>query len=173
MDYENDMDIDADQLDVEWLEQANLAFKYGRHWADCRAELLRTEENIKLVRSEIIKQVNQDPERYLGEGVKPTAPVVEAFYRNARRHQKAKKEWVDAQFEANVAEIAYKEISYTRKMALENLVKLHGQSYFAGPAVPHDISELKEKRKEAIQHRVGASLTKTSENLTSKKNEKE
>jgi len=163
MDYELDMDIDPDQLDVEWLEQANVAFKYGRNWSNCRAELLRTEENIKLVRSEIIKQVNEDPDRYLGEGVKPTAPVVEAFYRNNRRHKEAKKEWVQAQFEANVAEIAYKEISYTRKAALENLVKLHGQSYFAGPSVPHNISDLKEKRKEEIEHRIGSTLGKPNE----------
>ena len=135
------MKIDESALDVEWVQQASKSMKYGRYWAECRLELQLTEENIKLVRSELIKQVNEDPEHYLGEGIKPTAPVVEAYYRNHKRHKSAKKDWVDAQFEANVAEIAYKEFSYARKSALENLVKLHGQAYFAGPSIPRDLHE--------------------------------
>ena len=141
MNYEEEMIIDETALDVEWVEQARLSLKYGRHWAECKNELTLAEENIKLVRSELIKEANEDPEGCLGEGIKPTAPVVEAYYRNHKRHKAAKQEWVEAMFEANVAEIAYKEVSWTRKAALENLVKLHGQQYFAGPSVPRNLSE--------------------------------
>ena len=149
MNYEEDMKIDEAALDVEWTDQARLALKYGRHWSECKQELSLAEEHIKLVRSELIKQANEDPERFLGEGVKPTGPVVEAYYRNHKRHQAAKQEWVEAMFEANVAEIAYKEISYTRKAALENLVRLLQTDYFAGPSFPRDLSEevaIKNKR---------------------------
>ena len=34
-----------------------------------------------------------------------------------------------------------------RKDALENLVRLHGQSYFAGPTAPHDAKFIQEARK--------------------------
>jgi hypothetical protein len=141
MNYEEDIRIDEAALDIECIEQARLAMKYGRHWAECRQELQLAEENIKLVRSELIKEANEDPDRHLGSGIKPTAPVVEAYYRNHKRHKAAKTEWIQAQYEANVAEIAYKAITYDKKMALENLVKLHGQQYFAGPSVPRDLSE--------------------------------
>jgi len=141
MNYEEDIRIDEAALDVECVNQARLAMKYGRHWAECRQELQLAEENIKLVRSELIKEANEDPDRHLGAGIKSTAPVVEAYYRNHKRHKAAKKEWVEAMFEANTAEIAYKAITYDKKMALENLVKLHGQQYFAGPSVPRDLTE--------------------------------
>jgi hypothetical protein len=140
MNYEQDMIIDEAALDIEWRDQAALALKYGRYWAECRQELQLAEENIKLVRSELVKQANEDPEQHL-EGIKPTAPVVEAYYRNHKRHKQAKQDWVDAQFEANMAEIAYKAITYDRKTALENLVKLLQSSYFAGPEFPRDLSE--------------------------------
>jgi len=164
MNYEEEMIIDETALDVEWVEQARLSLKYGRHWAECKNELTLAEENIKLVRSELIKEVNEDPEGCLGEGIKPTAPVVEAYYRNHKRHKAAKQEWVEAMFEANVAEIAYKEVSWTRKAALENLVKLHGQQYFAGPAVPRNLTEEMEQRKKKLNKRVGAKLQRRTNN---------
>ena len=164
MNYEEEMIIDETALDVEWVEQARLSLKYGRHWAECKNELTLAEENIKLVRSELIKEANEDPEGCLGEGIKPTAPVVEAYYRNHKRHKAAKQEWVEAMFEANVAEIAYKEVSWTRKAALENLVKLHGQQYFAGPAVPRNLTEEMEQRKKKLNKRVGAKLQRRTNN---------
>jgi len=164
MNYEEEMIIDETALDVEWVEQARLSLKYGRHWAECKNELTLAEENIKLVRSELIKEVNEDPEGCLGEGIKPTAPVVEAYYRNHKRHKAAKQEWVEAMFEANVAEIAYKEVSWTREAALENLVKLHGQQYFAGPAVPRNLTEEMEQRKKKLNKRVGAKLQRRTNN---------
>ena len=139
MDYENDIKIDENALDVEWLDQASLAMKYGRHWAECQQKFQRTEEKIKLVRSELIAEVNSNPEKTLGEGIKPTGPNIESFYRNHIDHIKAKEDWVEAQYQLNVADIAKWEISHTRKIALENLVKLHGQNYFAGPSVPRDL----------------------------------
>ncbi|TET23415.1 MAG: hypothetical protein E3J78_02285, partial [Candidatus Cloacimonadota bacterium] len=140
MNYEQDIIIDESALDIEWIDQASLALKYGRHWAVCRQELQQAEENIKLVRAELVKEAFADAEEIFGNP-KPTAPAIESYYRTHHKHIQAKKDWVEAQFESNVAEIAYKEISYARKSALENLVKLHGQQYFAGPSVPRNIEE--------------------------------
>lgn len=148
MDYENDMYIDEEALDIEWLEQAALALKYGRYWAKCQQELIRCEEHIKLVRAELIKKAHTDAEKIfdLPDGKTPTGPMVEAYYRNHKRHKEAKEDWMEAQFEANVAEVAKFEISRTRKAALENLVRLHGQNYFAGPAMPRNLMEEREQR---------------------------
>ena len=158
MNYEEDMYIDETALDIEILEQATLALKYGRYWAECRERVTRAEENIKVVRSELIKLANQDPDKYLGDGIKPTGPNIEAFYRSHPDHKEAKEEWIEAQFELDMAEVAKNEISFTRKAALENLVRLHGQQYFAGPSTPHDLSELREERKNQLHHRIGQSL---------------
>ena len=158
MNFEQDMHIDESALDMELLEQATLALKYGKYWAECKERLTRAEENIKVIRSELIRKANSDPDRYLGQDVKPTAPNIEAFYRNHPNHKEAKEEWIEAQYELNMAEVAKNEISFTRKTALENLVKLHGQGYIAGPQIPHNLSQLREERRNQLHHRIGQSL---------------
>lgn len=149
LNYEKDILIDETSLDVEWLNQAALAMRYGKYWADCQLKVQQAEERIKLIRAELVKEANEDPDSTLGEGVKPTGPNIEAYYRNHKRHKQAKQEWVEACYELNIADIAKKEISTTRKAALENLVRLHGQSYFSGPNMPRDINFEAEKVRKA------------------------
>lgn len=161
MNYEQDVEIDENALDIEWLDQASLAIKYGRNWAECKQKFTQAEEKIKLVRSELMRDVNDDPDGCLGDGVKPTGPNIESYYRNHKNHIAAKDEWVKLGFEMNVAEIAYKEISYARKAALENLVKLHGQQYFAGPTVPRDIAEERQMKQNKVNSGIKSRMTRT------------
>jgi len=147
MDYERDVRIDETALDVEWLEQASLSHKYGKHWAQCKKTLTLAEEKIKVVRAELISEANADPSACCNKE-KPNAADIEAYYRNHPRHKEAKQEWVEAQYEFDMAEVAKNEIGFTRKAALENLVKLHGQMYFAGPSGPRDLEEEKRRRDE-------------------------
>lgn len=144
-DYRTDMRIDDQMLDIEWEDQPELAMKYGRIWADAHKRLQQAEERVKIVRSELIKEVNEDPVKCTGKE-KPTVTDIEAYYRTHERHIEAKKEWIEAEYECNMAEIAKNEVSFTRKAALENLVILLGQDYFAGPKVPHDLNFIRKKR---------------------------
>ena len=137
MNFERDIKIDETSLDTEWLGQAELAIRYGKYWVECKERFTRAEENVKIITSELILEVNQTPS--LVEG-KPTVANIEAYYRTHPRHIEAKEEWVTAMTELNTAEIVKNEICFTRKAALEALVQLHGQQYFAGPKVPRDIS---------------------------------
>jgi len=158
MNYEKDMRIDETSLDIEWLEQAELAMKYGGIYSDARKELEQAEEEVKVIRSELVKEANEDPDKYLGDGIKPTGPNVEAYYRTHKRHKDCKQKIIDLQFELSNAEIAKSEISFTRKAALENLVVLHGQQYFAGPKVPRAITSEREKHEK--QKKVDAGVGK-------------
>ncbi len=148
MGYEKDMRIDETSLDIEWLDQVELAMKYGKLYAQAEKELTASEEEVKVIRSELIKEANEDPDKYLGEGIKPTGPNVEAYYRTHKRHKDIKKEIIELQFELNMTEVAKNEVSFTRKAALENLVTLHGQQYFAGPKVPRTITSEREKKEQ-------------------------
>ena len=158
MDYELDIEIDEDFLDIECLEQPGLALKYGKHWARCQRKLTQAEEKIKVIRAELIKQANDNPNKYLGRGVKPTGANVEAYYRMHPKHIKAKDEWVQAQYECNVAAAAKSEFSFARKTSLELLVQLHGQNYFAGPRVPHNLSEEREKRQKKVDQGIASKM---------------
>ena len=140
MDYEKDVEIDESALDVEWLNQSKLAVQYGREWAYRVKVRMVAEENVKVVTAKLVKAVNDDPASCLGSRVKATVANVEAYYRNHKDHIKAKQELNDAVYEENIADVIKKEISTTRKAALENLVKLHALNYFAGPNMPRDIS---------------------------------
>jgi hypothetical protein len=150
LNYENDIRIDENSLDIEWLEQANLAMEYGKNYARCRRVLTKASEKVKIVRAACIKEANENPGECCGKS-KPNAADIEAYYRSQDSHKEAKKEWVDAQYELDMAEVAKNEISFTRKAALENLVKLHGQQYFAGPSMPRDINLEAKKRRDQKQ----------------------
>ena len=148
MSYERDMSIDVTSLDVEWVEQAELAMKYGRLWADAQDECSKAEEFVKYTRSRLIIKATKDPEGVLGKGIKSTEIQLEAYYRTHKDYIAAKDDWLEKLNVVNTLAVAKNEISFTRKSALENLVTLHGQNYFAGPSVPRNLKEKMEQRKE-------------------------
>ena len=165
MNYEDDIRIDETALDIEWLEQASLAMRYGQHYAECRRKLVEIEEKIKVIRAELIAEANEDPQRCCNKD-KPNAADIEAFYRNHKRHKRAKEQWVEAQYELDMAEIAKNEISFTRKATLENLVRLHGQQYFAGPQVPRDLASERQFRQKRIDSGVAGKMTRRTKTST-------
>ena len=162
MNYEKDMKIDITALDVECLRQAELALKYGKHWKECKDRFNRAEEKIKVVRAELISTAHSNPVKCLkiAESVKPTAPMVESFYRNHKKHKEAKEEWLNAMEAFNYSEVAKREISVTRKSMLENLITLHGQMYFAGPSVPHTLKSVQKALEERSDSKIGKKLNK-------------
>lgn len=146
LDYEKDMKIDPDSLDIEWLEQASLGLRYGKEFLRLKKEVDVLAERKKIIRSELIQEANNDPEGCCGKA-KPNASDIEAYYRTNKRYKEIVEELQEAEYEAAYAEIAKNQIDFARKVALENLVTLHGQQYFAGPRVPRNISEEWEKKK--------------------------
>ena len=156
MDYKKDVRIDKHALDIEWLEQPALAKQYGDHWALCKRKVTELEEEIKVKRSELVQEANKTL-------AKATNPAVEAYYRTHKDHKALKQEWIEAQYEENMAFVAKQEICMTRKASLEQLVKLHGQQYFSTPQVKSGeggemVEELQEKRG---NNRVGTKLKRT------------
>lgn len=140
LDYKEDMYIDESNLDNECIEHGDLAIKYGTHYAKAFEKFTKAEENIKYTRSLLTKQAHKNPEKHLGPG-NPTDKKVEAFYRTHKDYLKAKKEWIKAHFDLNMAEHAKKEICYTRKAMLQNLIELYKGQYFAGPVNPRDFKK--------------------------------
>lgn len=146
MSYEQDMTIDETALDIECLEQADLTLKYARLYAEAKRDVEQAEEKVKIVRSELIRDANEDPDDCLGDGVKPTGPNVEAYYRTHEDHIAAKDELINLQYELTMIEGAKNGIAFTRKAMLEALIQLHAQQYFAGPKMPRDLSFEAQKR---------------------------
>lgn len=138
--YDEDLTIDPDALDVEWLRQPQLYFDYARQSAEAEDALKRAEQSMKVIRSELVLEASDPDSGVLGKGIKPTAPTVEAYYRNHPKHQAAKERFFKASFEAEMLRNAV--FAFTqRKVALENMVRLHGSGYFSGPSEPRDIGD--------------------------------
>ena len=146
MDYEKDMKIDETSLDVEWLDQPQLVMKYTRIQAEAHREEEEAKEKLDLVKAQLDKDIRTDPEDFdLGDVPKITEAVVNGAILESDKYKDAFKEWIDAKFENTIAKGAVRAVD-TRKASLENLVKLHGQQYFAGPSVPRDLSKEWEKK---------------------------
>jgi hypothetical protein len=145
LNYKDDVKIDPTSLELEWMDQAELAVTYGKEWSTLKKKVALLDEEIKVVRSELVREAWEFPEKCLKQS-KATAQTVEAYYRNDKKHKRLKQEWIEAQEELDLVEVAKNEIAFTRKSALENLVKLYVSDYFAGPNVPRNLEEVRKNR---------------------------
>ena len=152
MNYEKDMQIDESALDIEWLDQAPLAMKYGRIHSELQKEVSEKEEEIKVYKAGLTKSVHEDPDGTVGKS-KPTIADIDAYIQLDKGHKRLQQDLIDLRYEHSMAGVARNEIAFTRKMALENLVILHGQNYFAGPRIPRNLSkEVQESRRDKAVH---------------------
>jgi hypothetical protein len=132
-DYEKDLAIDPHMLDEEWLLQPVLAYEYGKELAYAKRVRDKAAENVKIVRSNLVKDASKNLD-------KPTVANVESYYRTHNDHLQAKDELIEAEFTVNVLQAAVDAISWDRRASLENEVKLYLGQYFAGPKEPRDIA---------------------------------
>lgn len=155
LNYAKDRQIDAEALDVEWLEQPDLEAMYIEQVSELRREKNYLHEELKTVRSELVRDAFADPEGCCGrtDGKAATQPQVEAYYRTHERYKEVKEQLIDAEDAFEVAKDMKDMIHFTRTKALENLVDLHGQGYFAGPNVPRNLSNEAEKKQERRENR--------------------
>lgn len=148
MDYAKDVTIDESALDVEWLQQPKLMLKYSQHAADCMRQLDWEKEKLLSVKAEIDRDIRTNPEKY---GLaKLTETVVENTIILNEGYVEQSTNVIQAKYNLDMARAAVTAIDQ-KKTTLENLVKLFGQQYFAGPKVPRDLSSESRKREELNQ----------------------
>ena len=155
MSYEQDMYIDESALDVELVEQPTLMSRYSRLLAEARRDRDLSKEALDLKKAEIDLDIRDNPEEY--KLVKVTENAITNCILMEEDYQTSQKEYHDANYEVNVLQGVVSALEH-RKSALENMVKLYGQNYFAGPAVPHDLSALRKKRGDDTSHQIGKSM---------------
>lgn len=143
LNYEQDVKIDEQALDVEWLEQPRLMMRYARAAADAKKEMDHKKEQLEVKKAELDKDIRSDPQKYGLEKI--TETVVQNTITLQDEYQEASQAFVEAKHEYDIARYAVQSIQ-DRKEALENLVKLHGQQYFAGPSAPRDLTKEWEQR---------------------------
>ncbi len=155
MSYETDIEIDESALDVEWVEHPRRMLKYCEMSARANREMALAKEALDVVRAQLDQKVRSDPDSYgvvagprgITEGGITAAILVHPEYEVANRR------CLDARYECDIATGVVHAFDH-RKTALENLVRLHGQSYFAGPAIPRNLAEERRAKDARVQGRI-------------------
>jgi hypothetical protein len=149
---EEERQIDPDSLDVEWLNQPNLFYKYSdaldtatQIRNELKTQLENLKEHLEFVRSALELKIRQNPEAF--ELEKVTESSIKAAVTIHPDYQKALTELQDAREEFNEAQNTVNRC-YTRvntisekRTSLERLVVLLNQQYFSTPSVPRDLRQ--------------------------------
>lgn len=141
--YESELLIDLNQLDVEWMNQATTFMKYSELAADLKAIADRAKQNLDVVRAELDLEIRADPESF--GLLKITESTVSSTIIGEKRYKDAFEKYISDKHDFDIMSAAVRAFDH-KKSALENLVKLHGASWFAGPSEPRNIDDvMKEK----------------------------
>jgi hypothetical protein len=147
--FRDALEIDPDQLDVEWLEQAVTFERVAAAEARAREQEAMAKFKRDQVRADLDKEIRSDPEEFIDgkatEGAIQNAILKQPEYIKAQKRRLAAKRRAD---ELTALCRAF----YQRKEALENLCRLMGMDYFTGPLEPRDLSTQAAKRKRTEQH---------------------
>lgn len=138
LNYEEDMRINQDALDVEWLNQPGLMHKYTSHSAMMKRLVDETKERLETQKALLDVEIRTDPSSH-GLG-KITEGAIQSTILLDMRYQQASQAYIDAKFEYDMSVAAVRAMDQ-RKTALEELGRLLNLSYFAGPQIPRDLSQ--------------------------------
>lgn len=130
--------VDEDNL-LEYLrEQPELMYRYSRRLGDAKKDLEEAKGELKVTEAEVKKDIRTNPERYGLKRATDKAVEDEVFLHHA--YQDAVTNYNRAKHRVDVLYAAVSALEH-RKSALEQMVKLHGQQYFATPRLPDTMSE--------------------------------
>ena len=149
MDFEGDVKIRPDALDAEWVGQSGLMMRYGRLASAATLRADQAKERLGVVRAGLDRRIRSAPAVW-GLNDKPTEGAIGAAIDSDDKYRASFAEWLQAKYNADLMDRACRAM-YARKDALENLVRLHGQQYFAGPRAPRDLPAEVERLRD-VQH---------------------
>ena len=153
--YKEDVRIDEQSLDVEWLNQAELMLKYAGIRSQCRFDYDEAKEELEIKYAELDKEIRSNPDEF---GVaKITDKVVHNTILLQEEYQDGMKDVRRAKYELDMAGAAVDAISH-KKSSLEKLVYLHGQQYFAGPKVPRNLTEIRVEKQKTSDQKIAEKL---------------
>lgn len=153
-DYNEFLDIDLLNLEVECQHQPKRFKKWSDILADAKRDHSQADADLDLVKAELDLEIRDDPNRY-GLG-KVTASAMAAAIKTRlptmKRYKRALRRLINAKHRVDVLEGTVKALD-DRKKQLGHLVQLHGQQYFAAPLVKDERAraELDRHRKKRIR----------------------
>ena len=144
------LDIDPNNLDKEWLNQPRFFFRYASELADARRDHESAKAELKVVAAQ---KSNRFRKKAAIKGEKTTESQISSLVQSNSDYVLAEQQMIAARHRMDVLDAAVTALEH-RKHALENMVRLHGQSYFATPRSSSDNKDVVENsRKKNIRSR--------------------
>jgi hypothetical protein len=155
---ESVFDIDKNILDDEWLGQPKLYFQWAVQLEDARAELDEIKAEFDVVKSDLDLAIRTDPDTY--DLPKVTDKAIAAVLIVQQEYKDAQQKVFTAKHRVGILQAAVTTLEH-RKKALEKLVDLHGQKYFATPrASEHSREAVDDIQKSSARNKVKISRKK-------------
>jgi len=155
--------IDKNLLDDEWLNQPKLYFNWAVQLEDARAELDSIKAEFDVVQADLDLDIRANPDKYgelpkdAVEKGKITEKMVAASLVMQPEYKNAQQAVFTAKHRVGVLQAAVNALDH-RKRALEKLVDLHGQKYFATPRASEDSRDaMGEVERRSVRNRIRAS----------------
>lgn len=140
-----DRQLDPHELDVAALEQAELYGKWAERAAESKGVADDADLEFDVTVAKLEQKVRADPAIY---GIdKESEAAYKSVVRALPEYEKAGRVRNAAKTEAAKLAAAERAMAQ-RKNMIEELIRLHGQQYFAGPDVPHDLIAMWQARRE-------------------------
>lgn len=149
--FEIDLEIDPNQLDVCAGMQGEVFFKWAEKSARARRRMDDTKFRLEILYANLAKMARRDPASF---GLtKSTENSIENAVKTSVEYSEGYEEWIQARYASNLADRAV-EAMEQRKRMIEVLITLHGQQYFAGPSVPRSLTDAWQNSKEEKERRI-------------------
>lgn len=141
-DYEADLAIDCQALDVEWLEQPNRFFKYCQLLAQARKALdeeVQRQDVLYAKHDAAIREGLPETVREFGPfPEKLTETAIKSAIERHKSSQEQRTAVINTKYRVELLVGAVRAMDQ-RKQGLENEIKLLSMQYYSGPQEPRDL----------------------------------
>lgn len=151
MGYKEDVTIDINNLDAELLRQASLFQYWGRQEAQALYEKDQVEEALSKCKARVELDIRKDPEKY-GYINKLTEGAISCLLVGQQEVIDAIEVSLKSKYKAKILNVAVKSFEHKKK-ALEKLVELYINGYWATPKVDPEAQRAFDDQAQKVIHK--------------------
>jgi hypothetical protein len=124
-------DIDLNNLEKEWVDHVNKVRTFTDKSAETKKKEAEAKAAMELAEATLLRDIRNAPDKF-GLAPKPTEGAIKNCVLYQKRYKDAERAYIQAKYENDLIDGVVKTLDH-RKRALENLVTLWQNGYFAAP----------------------------------------
>lgn len=135
--YKEDVKIDGDDLENEWIEQASLYLYYAEAHADSIQAKEKAKNDVDVAYAQLDSLIRKDWEKHFEKH--PSESAIQSWIIQQEKHKKVLDIFYKKSHTVNLMQAAKTAFDHRRK-ALENLVSLLITGFHSEPKVPRRVT---------------------------------